>query len=531
MKRFKKTGWLWAGLALILMAGTYLRLVNLVDSAYNAIEIPTVFNAHTNYVGEESISQPAGNLQDFIFSKVIQYSYTVFGENELAARSVNIVIGGMLVIMMFFIGWRFFHKGNAGIIAAFITAFHPMLIDFSRIATIHNSRFFLLTFLVYAFYEGIEGTRDKHPGLLAQKAKLRKFYVFWNLDLFWLAVAVITFWSTRLVFPRIDTLLFGLSAYCIVLFLMQFVYTVPKAGLKWKYGVLLIVLLVSIAFLKWNVSPIYGADVLKNAFTPGEMVDTIFLHPSNWTLTAFALIGGVYTIINMQKPGFYILTIFISSLILAHFQARIDDYFFIFPLYLALATYGVFEFAYYIRRQLDVQLITVNIERRLHITPQRLVMGFFLAIVILTSPWFRSALDWNQKNTLLYEHVPMIEWKQIGEYLRQNQTADEPVVTPNPLLTRYYGLNGKYYQIDVNALSNESIGDSLHVHDALHISTIDEFKQVVAEYEIGWLVLEESLRSEILILQFINASGASHQLEKKFETPRKTAQVYSWRRI
>ncbi|KAA3612249.1 MAG: hypothetical protein DWQ05_19825 [Calditrichaeota bacterium] len=531
MMRHRKTLWLWVGLVCILFSGIYLRIVNLDKTSYTSIEINEVFNAHQIYLGATPIFSANDSEQSLLFSRVIHYCFTAFGESELAARSVSIIWGTLLIVMMFFVGWRFVGKGNAGIIAAFITAFHPLLIDFSRIATIHNIYFFLLIFSFYAFFEGIEGTREKHTSFIIGSFKIRKIWALWNIDLFWLSVALLTSWSASTIFPQGAVLFYGLTGYCAVLFLLQYFHSTPRAALRLKYGIL-VVILTTVAVILWVNNSTFFIPApnwsLQNVMGHGSEVDIILLNPANWTLATFALIGAVFSIVNMHKAGFYTLAVFLSFLILAQSDTVGVDYFFIFPLFVLLATYGVFEFAYYIRRQLDVQLINVNLEKRLHITPQRLIMGIFLAIVVYISPWFSDAWNYSNNSNLLYGSVPLIEWKEVGNYLKQNQNEGEPVISTNPRLVQYYGLDGHYYTLRSDKFSVTVANDSSKNWVDAEIQSPKDFKQIISQHKTGWIVLENSMLNENTLLQLLYTNGMNVAISKSMTTADSTAEIYRW---
>ncbi len=525
----KKTLWLWLGFTTILISGIYLRLLNLDAVSYSSLEVSEVFNAHRTYLGEAPLLH-GNSSQAQIFSQVIQYSFTAFGDSELAARASSVFFGALLIVLMFFIGWRFTGKGNAGIIAAFVTAFHPLLIDFSRLATIHNTLFFLLTFLFYAFYEGIEGTREKHVGLSPDRFRIRKILALWNIDFFWLTITLLVAWSMIYIFPQSNGLFYGLAAYSLTLLLLQYFHAKQKAALKWKYLTMLLLLVGAMVALRQtgtsSAAP-FADWSLQTLMGEHAGVSSFFLHPSNWTLAAFALIGAIFSVINMYKAGFYTLSVFVSFLLLAQQGSSGVDYFFIFPLFLLLATYGVFEFAYYIRRQLDVQLININQYRRLHITPQRLVMGLFLAIIVVFSPWVGEAKNSAQRPMLLGHLLP-VEWKAVGKYLKQNQKTEEPVVTTAPETVWFYSLPGLYFRIlpELNSTGQENL-QSGSEHSIRSISTTD-FQTIIDQYPSGWIVLQNTLQNRNLLLQIKLMTREKTEFTTRYETPGKTAQVFQW---
>lgn len=529
MKLLKKSIWLWIGFFAILIAGTYLRVINLDSVSYLSLEISGVSQAHRLYLGEEVRTQNISE-QAQIFPQVIQYCFTAFGDSEFAARSFSLFWGILLIILMFFIGWRFAGKGNAGIIAAFVTAFHPLLIDFSRLATIHNAYIFMLTFFFYAIYESIEGTREKHAGLAQSKLKFYKLLALWNIDFFWLAISLLIAWSMYAVFPASTGLYYGLNVFALMLFLLQYFQAKQQSTLKWKYLFLVLILAgVNLSMQQSNTLSVDSSASwsLEQLFTTKAGIELFFLHPSNWTLVAFALIGAIFSLIHMHKAGFYTLTIFVGFYLLAKTSPVSADYIFIFPLFLLLASYGVFEIAYYIRRQLDVQLININQYRRLRITPQRLVMGLFLGIIVVISPWVGEAKN-TANRPMMLGYLPVVEWSEVGKYLKQNQKNGEPVVAIEPANVMFYGLPGRYFQFVTDSSDTTSGSGVTNENSGIARVNLAEVQDLIDRFPVGWLVLERSQQNQYLLLRLKDVTQPDVVFAEKFVTPQKTAHIYRW---
>jgi 4-amino-4-deoxy-L-arabinose transferase-like glycosyltransferase len=169
--------------------------------------------------------------------------YSLFGQDFLAVRIIQAVIGAFLPLMVFFLGRRVFDRRVAGI-ASWVMVFYPLFLLYPLALVTENLFFVLVPLIVLCLLKAIDTSRRLYyllaglllglailtrsvirgfvllvlPWLLYYTSKKREAFKNWSLIL--LSTAVLTVpWSIR------NTLLYG-----------QFVFVESSLGFNFYLG-------------------------------------------------------------------------------------------------------------------------------------------------------------------------------------------------------------------------------------------------------------------------------------------------------
>ena len=114
------------------------------------------------------LKQPFPEMNQMIFDDVHPPLYywlakpwsAMFHYSPAGIRSFSLVFGVLIVISLFWIGWKMFNK-RAGLLAATIAAFSPFAIQYSQEARMYTLFGFLMLWAVWFFYQALEKKRTR----------------------------------------------------------------------------------------------------------------------------------------------------------------------------------------------------------------------------------------------------------------------------------------------------------------------------------------------------------------------------------
>ena len=145
IKWMYKEGWCGVGLLLIVLIGAFFRFCNLDhlslwgDEGTVYIAVKNISNTGLPYLETGYLY-----LRDLPHLYITSLSYLIFGKSEFALRFPSALSGTMLIIVMYVLSNNIINKRAALLIAAVI-AFHPWIIEYSRV-----SRSYILMLLFFA---------------------------------------------------------------------------------------------------------------------------------------------------------------------------------------------------------------------------------------------------------------------------------------------------------------------------------------------------------------------------------------------
>ena len=158
---------LFALLAIVVLAGTYLRFANLgrldlwIDEPYHLYSAQSL-----NETGEPYLPSGVRYARAPLYTRLVAVSFRLFGLSEFSVRFPSAFLGVVGIVAVFWMG-RYLFSGKVGLLAAFFIAFSYYALAWSRISRFYT--LFQLFYMVGVFlvFKGLEGI----PQSLAQVGK------------------------------------------------------------------------------------------------------------------------------------------------------------------------------------------------------------------------------------------------------------------------------------------------------------------------------------------------------------------------
>lgn len=520
----------------VIVGGAYLRLANLNGQSFWVDELNHVVAAQALLQGHGAVfpsGLPYG--RSLLFTKLVAYSFSFFGVSEFSARFPSAIFGVLSIPLVFFVAARMFRHVGIGLVAAFLQAFTPFNIGWSRVSRMYAIFQFFFVLAAYALYEGIDGTREK-------KSRIRLFQA-WNLDIFWLAVAVIALAIATYLQVLSGVLLPGLLLYSLVMILVAGMIKNFKSALTSKY-----VFFIGLSLLGVAVIAVMAPGILAQAreamnFSPNwaqyDYVQNPFYYfwflISNFyfTIAAFFLIGVVMAAAEFKKPAVYLLSLFALPLALLStlFMLKVERYMFhLFPLYLIISAYGVVRlFAYAV----DMGKATL---RQTSLRSPKLA-GVIIALVFLgilgASDWLRFARKIPSLRAGTNGAVTIEEWNDACAFVRGQNIEGQPVLSTLPVAVYYYLGRVDYMMANMENGRGEEIvikdGAAIDYYsNARVIDTVEELQHLMQFQPRGWLIVDLYRLNETRYVRPEVKAFIERQLQRRYMTPENTIAIYSW---
>jgi len=520
----------------VIIGGAYLRLADLNGQSFWVDEMNHVVAAQSLLKGNGAVF-PSGLPYDrsLLFTKLVARSFALFGVSEFSARFPSAIFGVLSIPLVFFVAARMFRHVGIGLVAAFLQAFTPFNIGWSRVSRMYAIFQFFFLLAAYAIYEGLESAREKKSGLRLLQA--------WNLDLFWLAIAVIALAIATYLQVLSGVLLPGLLLYFLVMVLGVLLAKDFKSALTSKYVFFIVLSLFGVAGIA-SLAP----DILSQAreamsFSPNwaqyDYVQNPFYYfwflISNFyfTIAAFFLIGVVVAVAELRKSALYLLSLFIVPLALLStlFVLKVERYIFhLFPFYLIIAAYGavrLFEFA--------VKTAQESFQRYSLRSPK--LVTLVIAVVFLgilgASDWLRFARKIPSLHAGTNGAVSHEEWSDACAFVRKQFADGQPVISTLPVAVYYYLGRVDYMMANMENGRGEEIimknGAAIDYYsNAQVIDTVEELQHLTQSQSRGWLIVDLYRLSEARYVRPEVKEFIERKLQRRYVTPEKTVAIYSW---
>ncbi|EKD90455.1 MAG: glycosyl transferase family 39 [uncultured bacterium] len=262
-------------LILILIIALFLRVYKLdqIPPAISWDEAAVGYNAYTiaNWGRDEW-----GNFLPLVFKSFEDYKHPVhiyitaifvkiLGLNEFSTRLPAAIFGTLNVLLIYLLGKRFFKSELLGIITAFMLAFSPYALQFSRFN--HELQFVLFFFMLglYLFFKGLEK---------------KNFYL--TLSFLSFGICLITYHSAKIIVPLIFTLL-------IILYFKELI------KIKFYFYLGLFILLLFVGIIAFNPALLGAARIKQTGFGEKDFKQTqIYQTTKNENLARLEIIYNQY---------------------------------------------------------------------------------------------------------------------------------------------------------------------------------------------------------------------------------------------
>ncbi|MDZ7361439.1 MAG: glycosyltransferase family 39 protein [candidate division KSB1 bacterium] len=544
---FRPSWRVYAILLLLIIAGAYLRLANLDRPSFWVDEFNHVVAAQAMLEGRGAVF-PSGlpYLRGMLYTKIVAFSFSLFGVGEFGARFFSAVFGVLTIPLVFFVAARLFRHLGVGVIAAFLQAFTPFNIGWSRVSRMYAIFQFFFLLAAYAIYAGIESERKKPVAVTKMSSwwsRLQHRLAVWNIDFTWLLIAALAMAVATYLQVLSGIILPGLLIYFFIMLLWAVTIEGWRSVMASKYAVFIVTALLGVTGIAAlapgllaeareavNFSPNWARyDYVQNKFYYLWFLTSNFY----FTIAAFFMIGAVAAAAERRRPAVYLLSIFVVALALLStlFVVKVERYIFhLFPFYLIIAAYGavkLFEFALALNRE------------ALQKYPARWSKLNLLAVAIVgigilgASDWLRYARKIPSFYTTSNGAVGYEEWREACEYLRRQQAEGQPVVSTLPIAVHYYLGRVDYYlasrqnpRDDEIIMKNGTAVD--YYSNARVIDTVEDLQSLMVKQPAGWLIVDEYRLGEERLVRPAVKEFIQRRLQCRYVTPEKSIAIYAW---
>ncbi len=536
----------WLILAAIVLVGGWLRFAQLGNTSYWVDEVNHVAAAQAILQGKGPVLLSDMSYdRSILFTRLVSWSFAVFGVNEFAARIPSAFWGTATILLVFFIAWRMFGRSFHGLLAALLFALYPLMIGWARECRMYTMFLFFFLLGVYGLYEGLEGTRRKYqPGI--RRSGVQKILADWNIDLLWLVVGVFSLllaaslhmlagvvFPAALVYAAVMIVVYASAAERNNAVISKYLFFLFASLLGLLGGILLLPDFFATVRAALEFQPNWSNySYVQNPWYYVERVANGFY----WSVSLFFLLGTVTVFYKRSQPAFYLWLMCVVPLLLLStlFALRVERYaFHVYALMLLISAYGLAQTAYVVRGLLVRKILPASMPRRMRkIVVYGTVLGMLAGVLVL-SPWVRFARKIPAITHGTNGAVTHLEWRPAGEFVKQQIEGDEPVISTLPLTVYFYTTRADYFLASMATPRPEEVyrnnGELRdYFSNARVVDTLEDLQRVVALNPKGWLIVdryrferEQYVRPEVR--EYIEST-----LKQVYTTPGGTVVVYAW---
>lgn len=498
-------------LLIIVLSGFYVRTHGLTNLGLGFVEPIHIYATKSLLETGEPIL-PSGKKYDraLPFTYSVALSFKLFGINEFSARLPSVIFGTLSIILIFFIGKRFF-GAKVGLVSALLLAFIPFEFIWSRTCRMYSMYQLFFLFGFFAFYKGFESEKARGPK--SKDSPLARILVIsnWNLSWGWLFLSGTILLIAFTLQP--EALIFGASI-CMYFLSMTIVRLITRGyeqTLRSKYFAFLLfalicaLILFSIPRVFDSVKELYEFYPTWGKYVKGNSPAAYFnflISENMFPIMAFFLLGSIQVCIRGIKSGFYTFVCVGVPLCIHSFfiQFRQPRYIYdIFPLILLISSYSIcnvfsYEFkALYLTLQRNFR-VNFQYESIRWLLPIFIVLSFLLFFLPI-SPGFRSIrIPHRQAADLGGEYNA--NWKAACDYLRKSHQNGDLIIASIPLAADFYNCGHVDYMLDNGEIDQfrkpDSNGFMLDVFsNSKAIVNLDDLKRVLSANSSVWIVSDQ----------------------------------------
>lgn len=505
------------GLLIIVLSGFYVR-INGLSTLGLAFDEPIHIYAGKSVLETGEPLLPSGIKYEraLPFTYSVALSFKLFGIDELSARLPSVIFGTLSIILIFFIGKRFFGT-NVGLLSALVLAFIPFEIAWSRTCRMYSMYQFFFLFEFFAFYRGLETEKtDDSTSGLAKKSLWARIPVIscWNLSWGWLFLSGIILLIAYTI--QVEVLIFGASIF-IYLLSMTIISLITRGceqTLRSKYIAFLLLTLTS-ALIALSIPGVFDSVARFYQFNPewGKYIRSnspatyfnFLVSPIMFPVMAFFVLGALQACIRGSKSGFYTIVCILVPLFIHSFlvQFRQPRYIYdIFPLILLISSYSICnifsdEFKdLYITLQQNFK-INFQYDSMKWLFPVSIVLLFFLCFFPL-SPGLRNGIMITKR----YQAESVggeynADWKLACDYLRKHYQSGDVIIASIPLAAEFYKCGQVEYMLDNGEIDQfRKLNGNRFMLDifsnAKAIVNLDDLKEVLSANSNVWIISDGS---------------------------------------
>lgn len=494
-------------LLIIVLSGFYIRINGLADLGLGFDE-PIHIYAAKSILETGGPTLPSGKKYDraLPFTYSVALSFKLFGVNEFSARLPSVIFGILSIILIFFIGKSFFET-KVGLIAAFLMAFLPFEIVWSRACRMYSMYQFFLVLGFFAFYKGFEDNNERSK--LSKNSLLYRIPVLmdWNLNLLWLFFSGVALYIAFALQTQAAIFYVCVLSYLFCMFIISFINKGFRQSLGTKYFLSFLVLVILI-IIGLAIPDVYRFAKRLYEFSP-SWAENIRISPTahfNFLISshmfpvmAFFIMGTIQVCTKVNKAGFYTLTSVAITLFLHSFFASVQRprYIYdIFPLILLISAYAMYNFFKSELRRLYAVLDKYLNKYQLIKKLSPVLLAFLLVTSFLyISPGFRNAIRIPSLQAYDFGGEYNVQWKEACQYVKNHYSPGDVIIASVPLAADYYGCGTVEYNLNNGEIDQfRKVEGNRFQLDAFSntkaIVNLDDLKEVLLKNPRGWLILD-----------------------------------------
>ncbi|GJL65562.1 MAG: hypothetical protein NPIRA05_05330 [Nitrospirales bacterium] len=492
----------------IVCAAAILRFSHLGDQDFGVDEILHVYAAQELLQGNGPLL-PSG----YSYERSLPYSYLVAitglvsGFTELTLRIPSAILGVVVVFFVYWMTQRWFSP-EAGLVAAFLTAFSPLEIAHSREVRMYMLFQLLFLLITFLFYEGFEassprGDRPSASSLIGQWSRMfevRPFYLLSAGLIFFLALGI-----HKLILPSMS----GLIGYVLAMGVVGGMVPSIPPPIRQKYigSALLLIVGAVVGILLFPDLVAKLVAIIDGPLSWGQD------NADNWQYYRWLLLdeypiifGGwaiflLYSLIQHGKAGLLLVCAFVIPFVFHSivFPMKSYRYFlYVLPfLYISagIGFVGLIKSLCSVGNSFNAQ---VGLPKSLWQALSLLVVGGVILGTLINMPWFtRTVKDFSRG----YEspHVTDVQhhhWKNAMQYIAQHQKEGDVIISGSAIHTKHYGATQPVYamnkvrlQLNMERNLQDAQGNIVdYASGAVILKDLEDMRKVIKDNPSGWVM-------------------------------------------
>ncbi len=211
-------------LTIIVLMGTYLRLIGLVDQSYWLDELYSADFSNPSRSFSSMLLITLNDVHPPLYQSLLWMLYKIFGYNEFVGKGFSAAAGVLSIIAIYYLGKELFNK-HVGVITAFLLAINYFAIYYS-LETRSYAMLMLLSIMSYTYFVKVLKQPSKYNVLLYWVITIVLFYTHY-FGFFLVATQVVLFLIYIIMLPSRRKELFKLAAYTSLVFIISLIPIIP----------------------------------------------------------------------------------------------------------------------------------------------------------------------------------------------------------------------------------------------------------------------------------------------------------------
>ncbi len=450
-------------------------------------------------------------IRSILNTSFIALSFLIFGISEFSARLPSVIFGTLTIPLVYIMGTRFGNR-KIGLIAALFITFSVIEIAWSRQARMYQQLQLFYLASLYFFYEFNNQTeKDKSKRTL-------------NLSL-----SILFFISAVLTHDFGYVLILVFIPYFLITNFKD-IRNRWKVDMKYNIGLFIFILFLIYLFLKFMGSNPLGviSYVYNNIWLQKSDYFEVYLNILGSEFSTFfylALFGAALSLKKDWKSGSLLIMSFVIPFYIISFYVLLPGtryLYFIFPILLIFSAY-FFGFLIELAQKYGERISakTVLALTALAFSSMLLLMAYSPQ-VFMVSP--KEDFD-------LGVNSPQADFKKAYSYVKENMQSSDVIIDTWPAVSLFYMGKSDYWLafeadgigLGINRFLANNGSNEIYANASV-IKNVDTLKEVVAEHNRGWIVIDNTA--------WIRISSDTKEYirqEMRIELSDRNIKVYSWK--